>query len=154
LLLFQNGAFHYLEEFLGRALQRSICLLHHVELILRAIFFHYDGKAKGLFDFLAVGIWIIIVGHTSGYRWHYCGTIAAIVPRQCHLATTRGVEIIMLIFHYSFILRLWFIQGCHWTAYSNRCLEIKNKEIQTDWNELSSARWRGMFMVYNMFKPK
>ncbi len=45
--LSQNGAFHCLEEFVGKALQRSICLLHHVELVFRAIFFHYDGPALG-----------------------------------------------------------------------------------------------------------
>jgi hypothetical protein len=44
---FQGGAFHYLEEFVGRALQRSMCLLHHVELVLRAIFEMYDGKPLG-----------------------------------------------------------------------------------------------------------
>ena len=43
----QGGAFHYLEEFVGRALQRSLCLLHHVELVLRAIFEMYDGKPLG-----------------------------------------------------------------------------------------------------------
>lgn len=50
---FQGGAFHILEKFLGRALQRSVCLLHQVELVLKAIFYHYDGKPKGevLFNF-------------------------------------------------------------------------------------------------------
>jgi len=42
-----NGAIRKLEEFLGRPLQWSICLLHCVELPLRQVFLATDGSSTG-----------------------------------------------------------------------------------------------------------
>ena len=47
----------YLENMLQRALQRAICMLHHVELPMRAMFKANDGGTTGtvLFLFYSMG---------------------------------------------------------------------------------------------------
>ena len=47
ILVSQNGVFKCMEKLAGRPMQRVVCMLHHVELPMRALFLYYDGPKSG-----------------------------------------------------------------------------------------------------------
>ena len=67
----KGGAMTHLESLLGKALQRSVCFLHHLELPLRKLFEFYDGSTTGPSGFsgpvgklLATDLHLLPVSHS------------------------------------------------------------------------------------------
>ena len=70
--ILQGGAFYHLQRRLKKALQPSICLLHHMELPLRRLHCFLDGTQPGLFILSLDGIWKLKKKSKLIFEWWFC----------------------------------------------------------------------------------